>query len=75
MVSQKRPEVEDYRIQMLHDLTTDDGHAAFKRAAEERNSWRNSGMMPETCSTAEDLKKIQIDGQFYCGGKFRHQIA
>ena len=42
------------RIQMLHDLTNDDGFVALKRAAREREGRRHRERMSKTCSTAED---------------------
>jgi len=40
---------------MLHDLTKGDSYgAALKQAAENRKAWRYSGILLETCSTAED---------------------
>jgi len=32
------------RLQMLHDPTKDGGYAILKRAAEERQGWRYSGI-------------------------------
>jgi len=42
------------RLQMLYKLTKGDDYVALKQAAEVRKWWRYSGMMLETCSTAED---------------------
>ena len=41
------------RIQMLHDLANDDGYVALKRAAEDRERWKQRKGV-ETCSTADD---------------------
>ena len=41
------------RIQMIHDLTNDGGFVALKRAAEDREGWRHTERMSETCCTAE----------------------
>ena len=49
-----KPTRERRRIQMLHDLANDDGFAALKRAAEDREGWRHRERMSKTCSTAED---------------------
>jgi len=40
------------RLQMLCDLTKGDGYVILKRAAEEMKGY--SGMMSETCSTADN---------------------
>jgi len=42
------------RIQMLHDLASDGGFVALKRAAEDREGWRHRERMSKTCCTAED---------------------
>jgi len=42
------------RIQMLHDLTNDDGFVVLKWTAEDREGWRHRERMSKTCSTIED---------------------
>jgi len=42
------------RIQMLHNLTNDDGYVALKWTAEDREGWKHRERMSKTCSTAED---------------------
>ena len=39
---------------MLHDLANDGGFVALKRAAEDREGWRQRERMSKTCCTAED---------------------
>jgi len=42
------------RIQILHNLANDGGFVAPKRAAEDREVWRQRKQMSKTCCTAED---------------------
>jgi len=39
---------------MLHDLANDDGCAAIKRAAEDRDGSKHRERMSKACCTAED---------------------
>ena len=46
--------IEDRRTQRLHDLASDGGFVALKRAAEDREGWRNRERMSKTCCPVKD---------------------
>ena len=41
-------------LKMLHDLANDGGYVAVRRAAEDREGWRQTEKMSKTCCIAEN---------------------